>query len=126
MMDFKSQKTLTVVLYAMYIAAIFSAGIFAVIALIINYVKRDDVKGTIFESHFTWQIQTVWKYLLWNIIGILPFFFLFLVQDNDQLFNGVALLSFIFSPAVFIISGLWIIYRTIKGLIRLNENKAMH
>ncbi|WP_269914369.1 DUF4870 family protein [Acinetobacter sp. HY1485] len=126
MMDFKSQKTLTVVLYAMYIAAIFSAGIFAVIALIINYVKRDDVKGTIFESHFTWQIQTVWKYLIWNIIGIFPFFLLFLVQNNEQLFNGVALLSFIFLIAVVIISWLWIIYRAIKGLIKVNENKAIY
>ena len=125
-MNLKSQKTLTVVLYAMYIAAIFSAGIFAVIALIINYVKRDDVKGTIFESHFTWQIQTVWKYLIWNFVGILPFSLLFLVQNNDQLFGGVAFLGSVFLVIVVIISWLWLIYRAIKGLIKLNENKPIN
>ncbi len=46
------------ILYVLYIVAIFSAGILAVIALIINYLKRSDVQGSIFASHFTWQIRS--------------------------------------------------------------------
>lgn len=56
----QSNKTLTLVLYILYIAAIFSAGLLAIVALIINYVKRRDVEGTWLASHFTWQIRTFW------------------------------------------------------------------
>ena len=56
--DKDSNRTLTIALYILYIVAIFSAGILAIVALIINYIKRDAVKGSIFESHFTWQIRS--------------------------------------------------------------------
>ena len=57
----------------------FSGGLLAIIALIINYVKRSDVQGSIFESHFTWQIlYLLVVFLAWNIIAFIPFFFLFL------------------------------------------------
>ena len=32
----------------------------SIIAVIINYVKRGDVRGTWLESHFDWQIKTFW------------------------------------------------------------------
>jgi uncharacterized membrane protein len=30
----------------------------SIIAVIINYVKRSEARGTWLESHFTWQIRT--------------------------------------------------------------------
>ncbi len=42
--DKDSNRTLTFALYILYIVAIFSAGLLAVVALIINYVKRRDVR----------------------------------------------------------------------------------
>ena len=78
-MDSNNSKSLTFILYILYMIAIFSAGILAVIALIINYVKLDSVRGTIYESHFKWQIRTFWWYLIWNILAFVPFFFLSLV-----------------------------------------------
>ena len=58
--DKDPNRTLTLILYILYIVAIFTGGLLAVIALVINYVKRSSVRGTIFESHFTWQIRTFW------------------------------------------------------------------
>lgn len=52
----KSAKTLTAIIYAMY-AASFLVGVIWFIAIIMNYVKRDDVTGTYLESHFRWQIE---------------------------------------------------------------------
>lgn len=121
-----SKKTLTLVLYVLYIAAIITAGILAVIALIINYVKRSDMEGTIFASHFTWQIRTFWWYLFWNIIAFIPFGFLFFTENNPDLFTGVALITSLFCFAVIIISWIWIVYRAIRGLIYLSENKPMY
>lgn len=73
--DQDPNRTLTLILYVLYIVAIFTGGLLAIIALIINYVKRSDVQGSIFASHFTWQIRTFWWYLAWNIIAFLPFIF---------------------------------------------------
>ena len=40
----------------------------SIIAVIINYVKRGDVRGTWLESHFRWQIRTFWFGLLWVVL----------------------------------------------------------
>ena len=40
----------------------------SIIAVIINYVKRGDVRGTWLESHFTWQIRTFWFALAWAVL----------------------------------------------------------
>ena len=37
----------------------------SIIAVILNYVKRSEVRGTWLESHFRWQIRTFWFGLLW-------------------------------------------------------------
>ncbi|NNG99511.1 hypothetical protein [Acinetobacter sp. ANC 5414] len=124
--DQDSNRTLTLILYVLYIIAIFTGGLLAVIALIINYVKRSDVRGSIFESHFIWQIRTFWWYLFWNIIAFIPFFFLFFTGENTDLFAGVALIATTFCLSVIGISWIWIVYRAIKGIIRLNDNKPMY
>ena len=124
--DKDANRTLTLVLYVLYIIAIFSGGLLAVVALIINYVKRSDVRGSIFASHFTWQIRTFWWYLAWNIIAFIPFFFLFFPSDNADLFAGVALIATTFCILVVTISWIWIVYRAIRGIIKLNDNQAMY
>lgn len=119
-------KSLTLVLYLLYIFAIFSGGILAIIALIINYIKRSDVKGSIYESHFTWQIRTFWWYLFWNIIAFVPFIFLLFTENNPDLFAGVALATTSFCIVVIGIAWIWIIYRVILGLVRWRNNQPMY
>lgn len=124
--DQDSNRTLTLVLYVLYIIAIFSAGLLAVIALVINYIKRDDVRGSIFESHFTWQIRSFWWYLFWNIIAFVPFIFLFFTGKNVNAFAGVAIGATTFCLVVVGVSWIWIVYRAIAGIIRLNDNQPMY
>ncbi len=47
-------------------AASFFFGITAIAAVIINYVKKDDVLNTWLASHFRWQIRTFWFGLFWE------------------------------------------------------------
>src|ERR671922_2148970 len=55
---------------AMIVTA-FITGWPSIIAVILNYVKRSDVRGTWLESHFSWQIRTFWFGLLWvSLCGI--------------------------------------------------------
>ena len=104
--DEKSLKTLTTVIYALYGVSIFF-GLTAIVAIIMNYVKKDDVKGTVFESHFRWQIRTFWFGMLWMLLAGLT------------MFVGI---GFILFP----IAVIWFIYRVVKGFMYLNDGKAMY
>ena len=55
----EANRKLTHVIYALYAASIL-VGVTCLVAVIVNYVKRDDVAGTWLESHFRWQIRTFW------------------------------------------------------------------
>ena len=101
-----SQKTITTIIYALQ-AVSFLLGITFIAAVIINYVKKGDVAGTWLESHFRWQIRTFWFALLWSIIGLIGAIFLI----------GYFLL---FANAI------WVIYRIVKGWLRLSDGKEMY
>lgn len=102
----QSLKTLTTVVYALY-AATFISGITCIIAIVINYVKKDDVAGTWLESHFRWQIRTFWFGLLWMFIGA---------------FTWIIVIGWI----IFAVNCVWLIYRIVKGWLNLNDNKPMY
>jgi uncharacterized membrane protein len=102
----QSLKTLTTVVYALY-AATFLSGISCIVAIMINYIKKDDVAGTWLESHFRWQIRTFWFGLLWGFLGALTWIIV----------NGRIVLS---------INCVWLIYRIAKGWLNLNDHKPMY
>jgi uncharacterized membrane protein len=86
----------------------------SIIAVIINYIKRSDARGTWLESHFTWQIRTFWFSLLWAcIVGI----------------AGALLVVILVGFAIWAIGlfalGVWAIYRIARGWMRLNAGQAM-
>jgi uncharacterized membrane protein len=98
-------KQLTLITYILYAVSLFT-GFTGLVAVIINYVKREDAAGTLYESHFTWQIRTFWWSLLWFVIGWVTAFVLV----------GFAIL---FAAAI------WFIYRIVKGFLYWNDGKPM-
>jgi uncharacterized membrane protein len=85
----------------------------SIIAVILNYVKRSEVRGTWLESHFRWQIRTFWFGLLWvTLCG------LFIVVTL-----GIGLLI-AWLPLMFV--GLWVIYRIVRGWLRLMDHRPMY
>ena len=105
MSDAKELKTLATVVYALQAAGFF-VGLTWIVAVVLNYVKRDDVRGTWLESHFTWQIRTFWWGLLWAVVG------------------GILVLVVV-GFAVLFADAVWIIYRIVKGWLKLSENKPV-
>jgi uncharacterized membrane protein len=86
----------------------------SIIAVIINYVKRADVRGTWLDSHFGWQIRTFWYALLWAVIVALISAPLTLVVVGFGTWAiGMLLL------------GVWAIYRVARGWLRLNNAQPM-
>jgi uncharacterized membrane protein len=101
----KSLKTLTMVVYALQAAGFF-IGLTWIVALIVNYVKREEAAGTFLESHFRWQIRTFW----WGLAGAIAGLILMLVLIGWLLWIAVAV---------------WAIYRIVKGGLYLNDGKPM-
>jgi uncharacterized membrane protein len=56
-------KRLTATVYLCQLLSFAFAGVPLLIGVSINFMNRNDVKGTWLESHFNWQIQTVWMTL---------------------------------------------------------------
>ncbi len=122
----EGERQLTLALYILYIVAIFSAGILAVVALVINYAKRDTVRGTWLDSHFSWQIRSFWWYLLWNVLAFIPFTLLLFAGNSPERWAGLGLLSIILCGLIIFLAWVWIVYRAIRGLIALNDQKALY
>lgn len=86
----------------------------SIVAVIINYIKRDEVAGTYLESHFRWQIRTFWFALLWIVIASLVTLPLLPL-----------LIGFITWPLMMFALGVWAIYRIARGWLALREGRAM-
>src|SRR5262245_16295021 len=82
----------------------------SIIAVIINYVKRDEARGTYLESHFRWQIRTFWFGLLWCAIGGMLF---------------VTIVGIPVAFGVWIAAGLWAIYRIVRGWLALRDHRPV-
>jgi uncharacterized membrane protein len=93
-----------------FIVTAFLTGWPSIIAVIINYARRSDVRGTYLDSHFGWQIRTFWYALLLVVIVALLFISIF----------GIP-----FAWILAIIAGLWVIYRITRGWIALINSESM-
>jgi len=85
----------------------------SLIAVVLNYVKRGEARGSWLESHFRWQIRTFWFGLLWVVLcGLLVFLTL-----------GVGLLV-VWLPLAFVT--IWFVYRVVRGWLRLGARQPMY
>jgi uncharacterized membrane protein len=85
----------------------FIAGAPSLVAVILNYVKRSDARDTWVYSHYRWQIRTFWFALLWAIVGAVSLIVLI----------GFAILG---------VLTLWLIYRIVRGWLRLRNHRPMY
>jgi uncharacterized membrane protein len=104
--ELASLKQVTMVVYALQALGFLTGGVTAIVAIVVNYVKREDVAGTIYQSHFEWQIKTFWWGLLWGVLGMLSL---------------VILVGF----AVLFAAWVWTVYRVVKGWLKLTEGKPV-
>ncbi|MBB3062636.1 DUF4870 family protein [Microbulbifer rhizosphaerae] len=103
----QSGRDLATLVYLIQAISLFTAVPFF-IGVIVNYAKRGDVRGTLAESHFRWQIRTFWFWLLWTVIGSATWWLLGL----GFLILGVA--------------WVWAIYRVVRGWLVLADNRPAY
>jgi len=130
----KSLKRLTAIIYALQ-AVSFLVGVIFIVAVIINYVKKSEVKGTWLESHFRWQIRTFWTGTICAIGGLLIPFLIFVsiclyirqeVMLGFSISFSVPVICALPGILIYTGTGIWIIYRIVKGWWYLNNNRPMY
>ncbi len=116
----------TTLIYALHAASIvtgilgtatvigaFLTGWPSIIAVILNYVKRGEARGTWLDSHFRWQIRTFWYGLLWVALCAL------LVV----LTLGIGLIV-VWLPLAAVT--IWFVYRVARGWVNLAARRPMY
>jgi uncharacterized membrane protein len=83
----------------------------SIAAVILNYVKRADARGTWVESHYRWQIRTFWFALLWFLVGWALI---------------LTVLGMVVGVPILIALTVWLIYRIARGWLRLIDRKPMY
>lgn len=82
----------------------------SIVAVILNYVRRVDVRGTWLDSHFRWQIRTFWFALLWVCVALLM---------------AATLIGIPIALVLAWATGVWVLYRIVRGALRLMDARAM-
>jgi uncharacterized membrane protein len=103
-------SALTGLLSSALIVTAFLSGWPSLIGVLLNYIKRSDVRGTYLDSHFGWQIRTFWYALLWLLLGGLLF---------------VTVIGIPVALVLWLGTGLWVLYRIARGWLALSSGKPM-
>lgn len=93
----------------------FVFGLPSIIAVIMNYLRRAEVRGTFLESHFRWQIRTFWFAFLWVVVAAI-------VSAPLVLLFGLGIVTFYLAA---VIIAIWIVYRVARGWIALRDKRTM-
>jgi uncharacterized membrane protein len=83
----------------------------SIIAVILNYVKRGDARGTWVDSHYRWQIRTFWFALLWFVTGWVLIF---------------TIVGMVIGWPILLVLTVWLIYRIARGWLRLRDRRPMY
>jgi uncharacterized membrane protein len=92
----------------------FIFGLPSIIAVVMNYARQSEARGTFLESHFRWQIRTFWFALLWVLVILalsLPLM--------------IILVGFFTLGIGYVLLGIWVIYRIIRGWLALRDNRPV-
>lgn len=93
-----------------FIITAFLTGWPSIIAVVINYIKRDEVRRTYLDSHFSWQIRTFWYTLLWLVVAAVLF---------------VTVVGIVLAYILAVGVGFWIVYRILRGWLALNDGLSV-
>ena len=92
----------------------FIFGVPSIIAVIMNYSRRSEVRTTWLATHFHWQIRTFWFALLWVIaVLVISVPLVLLVVGIFTAWFGLSLV------------GLWVIYRVARGWLALRAGNSL-
>jgi uncharacterized membrane protein len=106
--DQDSNRILAIVAYVLFLVGWPTLHLATIGGVILAYVQRNDVRGTIWESHYEAIIATFWISLLAGVAGVLA---------------CVTIVGLIVGVPLLIGLVIWFLYRSIRGLVHAIEAK---
>ena len=101
-----NNRNYMMIIYGLYALSLVTAGCAALIGVILAYVQRDDMRGTIYENHITYLIKTFWVSLAAGLVGAC---------------TTIILIGFLILGAGFI----WYVYRVVAGFVKFYDGKTV-
>jgi len=118
--DLGSETRVLHVVYLLHALAPFTAWLLAVIAIVVGFIKSDDVRGTYLESHYAWLGGAFWWALMWIVMAWVAFWAITLLT------LGVgAIVMWVVPTIAYVVLFVWYLYRVIRGWLCLSENKPV-
>ena len=99
-------RTVMHVLYGMHTVAWFSMGMLAVIAVVLNYVKRSDEHDPLYVMHHNYMISTFWWTMVWLVLT-----------------SPLWLIFFLPGAFAYFVIWLWYLYRCVRGWMRFADGR---
>lgn len=106
---------LTALVYLLDLLGVMT-GITALIGVSLNYLKRASVAGTVYASHFDWQIRTFWWALALTLAGGV------LIGAAEAI--PLPLLG-IPGALVILLTLFWFVYRLLRGYMWLSASEPV-
>ena len=117
-------RILVIICYALFIAA-FTNGLTAIVGVVLAYVKRGEVKGTVWESHFTNMIQVFWAGVIFMVLflALAAFgaFGIWHTAATDQFSAPMLVFPLLWLLGIGYV--VWYLYRTVRGILFAIDNK---
>jgi uncharacterized membrane protein len=107
----------------------------AVIGMIIAVVKRSDVGETFLASHYRWLIRTFWWWTLWFALAVIGIIAMVVpgaiemgraMQATDMMVLSWGVIGGAAAGGIAIlVVWCWVVYRLIRGTLRLADGRAV-
>ena len=102
----EAAKNIAFVVYILQIVALISV-VTAIVGVVISYIKVDDTREPEWlRTHYRWQINTFWIWLLLSVVGFIT-------------------IIIVIGYFILLFTSIWFIYRIMKGLIRLHDGQTI-
>jgi len=126
-----TERLLALTGYGLFLLAVCN-GVTALIGVALAYIRRDEARGTMWESHYRNMITVFWVVLLLGLLmfalaisGALTALELAVWPWNGGWIFSLPLLGAAVPLAVlaWLVSGIWYLYRILRGFIRALDDK---
>jgi uncharacterized membrane protein len=107
--DQETGRIMAIVAYVLFLIGWPTLHLATIGGVILAYVQRNDVRGTIWESHFEAIISTFWISLVVGVAGVLA---------------CITIVGLIVGIPLLVGLVIWFLYRSIRGLVHAIESKA--
>jgi len=107
----------------------------AFIGLIIAYIKRNDVAESFLGSHYGWLIRTFWWWMAWFALAIVGMLVMVLPSaiEMGQLIKATDIVRVPWEVLGGAIAGglaitvvwFWVVYRLVRGTLRLADGRSV-